>query len=382
MPNSSDDQGLNSNEESIVTRRLKSFPPADLRVVIGSSERVYRHHAFILASYSSYVDTMLSTPMQERANNCITFPDIEPETWEKMIGLLEPGAEITEEDIVIVLPYYDKYQFFDGIRICDKHISDSFSPSRFGNYADEYHNLLVSLAVMSYNLNLPRSKDRAIQFATNELTKLFQLSEEQIIKLLPLVENDDELLIYLVLTLRGRHCRSMSIEEMRSVTKEDTFPHQLVKRKKQLEEQENIMKVLYQKIRLPISVCAGRGNGDETTELVAGTYRRVGREREGVVIGAMRYKFVKPFREREEGNTGQNMVLEALDCFGLIWELALLRNSNFSEDEETFEEYDDSNREVLFRWDGGYSSLVPPKHGWEDIGGDSEMEVGYSVDYY
>ena len=53
---------------SIFTRRLKSFPPPNLVVLVGPNQHAFHYHAFMLASQSDYVDTLLSSPaaMKER----------------------------------------------------------------------------------------------------------------------------------------------------------------------------------------------------------------------------------------------------------------------------------------------------------------------------
>jgi hypothetical protein len=230
----------------IITRRLKSFPPPDLVVVVGPSQRIYRHHSFILASLSVYVDTMLSSPMKEQESMHITFPDIPPETWEKIIRFLEPGAYPSLSrlpDIVEVLPFYDKYQFIDGVALCDAKIRDILAVLR-GN-CDMICEEVISLVVMSHELNLPLSKSKAIEFACRELKRLWSWKTENHMKaLLPLVENEDSILISLVRTLRGRHSRDMSIEEMRNLTKEDTFASQCVARSKEIRWQEKILQTL------------------------------------------------------------------------------------------------------------------------------------------
>jgi hypothetical protein len=50
----------------VVAKQLKSYEP-DLDVVVGSDQQVFRCHGLILASYSAYIDTMLSTPMKEQS---------------------------------------------------------------------------------------------------------------------------------------------------------------------------------------------------------------------------------------------------------------------------------------------------------------------------
>lgn len=57
----------------------------------------------------------------------ISFPEVDVQVWEKMMKLLEPGG-LTKTpmfaDLLEVLPFYDKYQFSAGLRICDVLLSD------------------------------------------------------------------------------------------------------------------------------------------------------------------------------------------------------------------------------------------------------------------
>ena len=71
---------------TLVPKVLKSAEP-DLEVVVGQGDemRTYHHHSILLASYSDYVDTMLSVPMREQETRRITFPDITPANWDKIM---------------------------------------------------------------------------------------------------------------------------------------------------------------------------------------------------------------------------------------------------------------------------------------------------------
>ena len=71
---------------TLVPKVLKSAEP-DLEVVVGQGDdmRTYHHHSVLLASYSDYVDTMLSVPMREQETRRITFPDITPANWDKIM---------------------------------------------------------------------------------------------------------------------------------------------------------------------------------------------------------------------------------------------------------------------------------------------------------
>ena len=109
-----------------MTRRLQSFGSPDLEVTIGKSEKLYRYHSFLLASQSDYVDTILSSPAarNEQLRGRISFPDITIDTWEKMLKFLSPcEVQPSLEDMIEIIPFYDKYQFSYGLKYCDQLLS-------------------------------------------------------------------------------------------------------------------------------------------------------------------------------------------------------------------------------------------------------------------
>ena len=70
-----------------------------------------------LASKSKYINTMLSTPMQEQGAHTITFPDITPKIWDSMMKFLDDPIAICKmnaKDILDVAIFYDKYVFEEG----------------------------------------------------------------------------------------------------------------------------------------------------------------------------------------------------------------------------------------------------------------------------
>ena len=84
---------LKSIPFSPMTRHLQSFGAPDLQVSIGEDEQLYHYHSLILASQSLYIDTLLSSPVahKEQEKMRISFPEIQPETWEKMMKYLGPS---------------------------------------------------------------------------------------------------------------------------------------------------------------------------------------------------------------------------------------------------------------------------------------------------
>ena len=60
--------------------------------------------------------------MKEKDEYVISFPDIEPEVWSKiMLYLDDPVAarQMTAKDAKEVALLYDKYEFVEGTKLCD-----------------------------------------------------------------------------------------------------------------------------------------------------------------------------------------------------------------------------------------------------------------------
>ena len=81
------------NEGEREAKKLRSSEP-DLKVILGSSdgddaESIQWHYSQELSSKSKYIDAMLSTPMKEADELTISFPDITPDTWQKMMNFLD-----------------------------------------------------------------------------------------------------------------------------------------------------------------------------------------------------------------------------------------------------------------------------------------------------
>ena len=85
-----------ADEDNNIERERKrlrsSTAEPDLKVIVGDSGDVTVtkwYYSQTLASKSKYIDTMLSTPMNESQTKTITFPDIQPNIWDKMMLFLD-----------------------------------------------------------------------------------------------------------------------------------------------------------------------------------------------------------------------------------------------------------------------------------------------------
>jgi hypothetical protein len=92
---------------------------------------------------------------------------------------------------------------------------------------------LVKLIALGHRLNLPQSTDLAVEYAGSCLKYILSCKEQVINDLLPLVENDDEILVCTVL---GKKSLDMTVDEMREFTRRDGFAEQCIQMHKQIQE--------------------------------------------------------------------------------------------------------------------------------------------------
>ena len=233
-----------------MSRHLQRFGSPDLEVTVGKTERPYHYHSLILASQSLYVDTILSSPAakREQERGRISFPDIEVETWDKMIKYLSPTlTRITTKEMVELIPYYDKYQFQSMLDYLDEYLSELVFPEEKskgefgwegGCYGVDYSKNLRDIASMIWPLNsFPRTKPLAVGWAKSCLRRFHSIDADMFRMLLPLVENDNEVMQTMVSTYLGRNCKEeMSVNEMRDFISQPEFPEMCILRCKQIRE--------------------------------------------------------------------------------------------------------------------------------------------------
>jgi hypothetical protein len=111
-----------------------------LLIIVGGdvSKKEYRYHSPIMASHSTYIDTMLANPMKESQSLTINFPDLTPTLWENMVKYLNPSQALTLpiKTAIELAPAYDKYTFTSGLEMCDHVLSKMFEKKR-GKLRDE-----------------------------------------------------------------------------------------------------------------------------------------------------------------------------------------------------------------------------------------------------
>jgi hypothetical protein len=197
-------------------KKLKCAAP-DLQVEVGEEKKVFEYHSLFLAYQSPYIDTMLAAPMKESETKRISFPEITPETWEKMMEYLEDGGrDMTFEDAEKVAPFYDKYQFEQGRSIVDKilekEVSDAskaiklWMKSKFKErvegtvicYGENQHRLdwIIKRLLLSEKYKLEETKEACIESLASVMCDVkarLMIFVRHWIALAPFVVQDDRL---------------------------------------------------------------------------------------------------------------------------------------------------------------------------------------------
>jgi hypothetical protein len=181
------------------------------------TKKVFWHYSQVLASQSRYVDALLSAPLAAAATRKInnegkaanlteiTFPDISPSQWERMIKFLaDPVAtrNMSKEDAIELIIPYDKYDFTQGIRLCDEVLSSMFYKDSevFKEHMNDLDLLdrCVDVVVLSHEKNLKKTMENAKYCLYDILfdgydPELVILTVDHVRKLVPVIAsyNDD-----------------------------------------------------------------------------------------------------------------------------------------------------------------------------------------------
>lgn len=356
MTNEDDDPP--KKEPSSVLRPLKSCEP-DLEIVVGSEKEVFHYHSAIMASYSDYIDTMLASPMRESSTMKISFPDISPTVWRKMMSFLEPGGtrEVKIEDYGEILPFFDKYNFKIGIDLCDEIYSDYFHLRKKGSIAS--WSMLVPMASQSYEFGLPRSKAQAIEFARDMFDRgtTYQMEANDFRSLIQLIQDEEETLKSIMsLTYGEEEVSDKTLEEMKDIVNNGSFMSLFRTKCMQIDELAEVLRQLTVK-RLEIrSSGVDDINGEYTREYAGDMMDKP---------GAMYYLYSMSVVRDE---VPAKAILEALDPFGKKWQISITPIGEAMEPQ------------VYYTWKTDYGSLVPPKYGW--VADSEEYAPLPSLSYY
>lgn len=352
--------GQGQQEDEIMSsfaRPLKSRD-TDLEIAVGPEGEVFHCHSVIMASYSEYIDSMLSSPMKESTTMSISFPDIEPQLWKKMMKFLEPGGsrDTSLADISEMLPVFDEYRFGIALATIDNVYAD---------YLEMYRNRSISslnksIPLLSYQYELPRSKEMAVEYVRKIFTErigLGELEDQDLRALLPMIHRDEEALREIFSFLFGMDKASkMELAEMVEKSAVESFAASFRTRCNQVYEQIDLVRNLNVKeITVDFS----------GVESINGEYQRGYSMARRSRDGAMCATFSRSFQWNSVASVA---IIRALDPFGKKWQIGITAHG------------DEENEEVIYEWECDYSSLVPPKYGWRVV--DETYEPAPKLRYY
>ena len=376
-------------EEAILPRPLKSCEP-DLSVIVGQgpNEQTYQHYAAILASYSDYIDIMLSTPMQEQQSRTIRFPDIRPKIWEKIMQMHQiDGTSVLSESLstdatffLEVLPILDEYAFTEAVKVCDDMLRRYFESINSGGFLGTAAILFqsIDLAKLSCNLNLTLSRSAVVAFVKSQLQIMpTKLDEEKVRELLYLVKTEDEILRSVATVVHGSDASDKSLDDIRDmVLHDEAFAGWFRTKALQLDEQDDMTR------HLQIKYCTITTSPEGMHDLV-GRYTRHTFSRSGIEAGraAMKYFYHRTYEDEDSGQR-RRIIIEALDPFGEQWSISDVLSS---EEEVAFSNNASLRTETkaLYRWKSSFGSLLPPRFGWVSASSTAEgtNESSPTLDY-
>jgi len=193
------------NAHAPPSKKLRSCEP-DLKIIVkwdGDGRNVqkeYEEYAVVLANLSNFVDTALSSGMREEATREIVFEDTTGEVYE-LARKIEDDASVSRSlnaiDAMKVVRFYHKYDFPNGLKLCDSvlcdHISNFTSPS---SCSVEKLEGLAGVIAAAEELDLVKTKRVAIGCVTSrlDLNKIDRNTSptftlEQMRKLHPFIQN-------------------------------------------------------------------------------------------------------------------------------------------------------------------------------------------------
>jgi hypothetical protein len=100
--------------------------------------------------------------MREKETKSISFPEIDPETWEEMVDFLtlSRDADWTFEQLEKMVPFFDKYEFSDAISTADSLLCDLFPVKDIVRWPVD---LLIKNIDLTNKSNLPRTKNQCVK---------------------------------------------------------------------------------------------------------------------------------------------------------------------------------------------------------------------------
>lgn len=140
----------------------------DILVTVGSGDdtKEYRYHSQMVAILSEYVDRALNSGFRESHTKHLSFPDITPSTWEKMIDFVTNPVKIREmtvEDAFELVAQYDKYNFHSGVQVCEKIAVQYFSELSDSGPVDSLDDAVLFLGKAA-ELPMPESREAGLMW--------------------------------------------------------------------------------------------------------------------------------------------------------------------------------------------------------------------------
>jgi len=111
-------------------KTLRSQPP-DVIVTVGQGKKKieFECYKYALCYNCEYFDSMLSLPMRENETSRIDLPDKDPEEWKTFYEFIDPAtsfsAEVTNENAMILAPWFHEYQMEELLAKCDSIMESS-----------------------------------------------------------------------------------------------------------------------------------------------------------------------------------------------------------------------------------------------------------------
>jgi len=203
---------LTMTTQSPPSKKLRSCDEPDLKIIVkyidGAGkplQKEYKEYAVVLARLSNFVDTALASGMKEEATREIVFEDTTPAVFElarKIEDDVSVSRSLSPSDALQVVSFYHKYDFPNGLKLCDIVLSDCMSqPSE--QKTEEELELLSSAIAAAEELDLVKSKSSAVACIHASLDldnynplktgRIFTL--EQMKKLHPFIKNANPILL-------------------------------------------------------------------------------------------------------------------------------------------------------------------------------------------
>jgi hypothetical protein len=187
MTKDSKDRKLEGDNEEERKRSSLRCAVANIKVIVGGelqpTKKVFWHIRGVLASQSRYVDALLASMKNDSNEESkaadfteITFPDISPSQWKRMIKFLtnvKAAWDMSKKDAIELIIPYDKYDFTQGIELCDRVLSSIFykDSEEFKKHRNDLDLLdrCIDVVVLSHEKNLKKTMKYANDWLYNIL---------------------------------------------------------------------------------------------------------------------------------------------------------------------------------------------------------------------